>query len=147
DPMGVELSDIFITLKPRGKWQRARTQGELVAAMEKELKSMPGMRMIFTQPIEMRVNEMIAGIRSDVGIKIFGDDFDTLKAKAREVEKAVKKVSGSADVSVEQVTGQPLLQVEVDRNATARYGIPAREVLEVIEALGGRDVGMLQEGD
>lgn len=147
DPMGVELSDIFITLKSRGMWQRAGTQGELVAAMEKELKSMPGMRMIFTQPIEMRVNEMIAGIRSDVGIKIFGDDFETLKAKAKEVEKAVKKINGAADVSVEQVTGQPLLQVEVDRNAIARYGIPAREVLEVIEALGGRNVGMLQEGD
>lgn len=147
DPMGVELSDIFITLKPRNKWQRASTQGELVAAMEKELKSMPGMRMIFTQPIEMRVNEMIAGIRSDVGIKIFGDDFETLKAKAKEVEKAVQAIPGAADVSVEQVTGQPLLQVEVDRNATARYGIPAREVLEVIEALGGRNVGMLQEGD
>lgn len=147
DPMGVELSDIFLTLKPREKWKRARTQGELVAAMENELKSFPGMRMIFTQPIEMRVNEMIAGIRSDVGIKIFGDDFEVLKAKAKEVEKAVKTIPGAADVSVEQVTGQPLLQVEVDRNATARYGIPAHEVLEVIEALGGRDVGMLQEGD
>jgi len=147
DPMGVELSDIFITLKERGKWQRADTQDELVAAMEKELKNMPGMRMIFTQPIEMRTNEMIAGIRSDVGIKIFGDDFETLKAKAREVEKVVKNVSGAADVSVEQVTGQPLLQVEVDRSAIARYGIPAHEVLEVIEALGGREVGMLQEGD
>jgi len=147
DPMGVELSDIFLTLKPRDKWKRARTQGELVMVMEKELKNMPGMRMIFTQPIEMRVNEMIAGIRSDVGIKIFGDDFETMKAKAKEIENVVKKVSGAADVSVEQVTGQPLVQVEVDRNATARYGIPAREVLEVIEALGGRDVGMLQEGD
>lgn len=147
DPMGVELSDIFLTLKPRDKWKRAHTQGELVAIMEKELKNMPGMRMIFTQPIEMRVNEMIAGIRSDVGIKIFGDDFETMKAKAKEIENVVKKVSGAADVSVEQVTGQPLVQVEVDRNATARYGIPAREVLEVIEALDGRDVGMLQEGD
>lgn len=147
DPMGVELSDIFLTLNPREKWRHGRTQGELVAAMEKELKSLPGMRMIFTQPIEMRVNEMIAGIRSDVGIKIFGDDFETLKAKAKEVEKAVKAIPGAADVSVEQVTGQPLLQVEIDRNATARYGIPAREVLEVIEALGGRDVGMMQEGD
>lgn len=147
DPMGVELSDIFLTLKARDTWQRAHTQGELVAIMEKELKNMPGMRMIFTQPIEMRVNEMIAGIRSDVGIKIFGDDFDIMKAKAKEVETVVKKVSGAADVSVEQVTGQPLVQVEVDRSAIARYGIPAREVLEVIEALGGRDVGTLQEGD
>ncbi len=147
DPMGVELSDIFITLKPREEWQRARTQTGLVAAMEGELKSFPGMRMIFSQPIEMRVNEMIAGIRSDVGIKIFGDDVETLKALAKEVEKAVKKIPGAADVSVEQITGQPLLQVEVDRNAIARYGISAREVLMVIEALGGREVGLLQEGD
>ena len=147
DPMGVELSDIFITLKPREKWKRARTQDELVAVMETELESFPGMRMVFTQPIEMRVNEMIAGIRADVGIKIFGDDFETLKAKAKEIEKAVKAIPGAADVSVEQVTGQPLLQVEVDRDAIARYGIPAREVLEVVEALGGREVGMLQEGD
>ena len=147
DPMGVELSDIFLTLKPRDKWKKADTQGELVAAMEKELKNLPGMRMIFTQPIEMRVNEMIAGIRSDVGIKIFGDDFEVLKEKAQEVEKAIKEIPGAADVSVEQITGQPLLQVEVDRNATARYGISAREVLEVIEALGGREVGSMQEGD
>ena len=147
DPMGVELSDIFLTLKPREVWKKAETQGELVAAMEKELKNMPGMRMIFTQPIEMRVNEMIAGIRSDVGIKIFGDDFEILKAKAQEVEKAVKAVPGAADVSVEQITGAPLLQIEVDRNAAARYGIPAREILEVIEALGGREVGVMQEGD
>ena len=147
DPMGVELSDIFLTLKPREGWKKAETQGELVGAMEKELKNMPGMRMIFTQPIEMRVNEMIAGIRSDVGIKIFGDDFEILKAKAQEVEKAVKAVPGAADVSVEQITGAPLLQIEVDRNAAARYGIPAREILEVIEALGGREVGVMQEGD
>jgi len=147
DPMGVELSDIFLTLKPRENWKKAKTQGELVAAMEKELKNMPGMRMIFTQPIEMRVNEMIAGIRSDVGIKIFGDDFEILKAKAQEVEKAVKTIPGAADVSVEQITGAPLLQIAVDRDATARYGIPAREILEVIEALGGRDVGVMQEGD
>ena len=147
DPMGVELSDIFMTLKPRDAWKKADTQGELVAAMEQELKNLPGMRMIFTQPIEMRVNEMIAGIRSDVGIKIFGDDFEILKAKARDVEKAIREIPGAADVSVEQITGQPLLQVEVDREATARYGIPAREVLEVIEALGGREVGTMQEGD
>ena len=147
DPMGVELSDIFMTLKPRDAWKKADTQGELVAAMEQELKNLPGMRMIFTQPIEMRVNEMIAGIRSDVGIKIFGDDFEILKAKARDVEQAIREIPGAADVSVEQITGQPLLQVEVDREATARYGIPAREVLEVIEALGGREVGTMQEGD
>ena len=147
DPMGVELSDIFITLHPRERWKRAATQGALVTAMEKELDALPGMRMIFTQPIEMRVNEMIAGIRSDVGVKLFGDDFEILKAKAREIEGLLKAIPGAADVSVEQVTGQPLVQVEVDRDAAARHGIPSHEVLEAVEALGGLEAGTAQEGD
>jgi cobalt-zinc-cadmium resistance protein CzcA len=147
DPMGVELSDVFLTLKSRGKWKRARTQDDLVAAMEKELDALPGMKMVFTQPIEMRVNEMIAGVRGDLGVKVFGDDFETLKGKAREIEKILKEIQGAADVSVEQVTGQSIIQVEVDREATARYGIPAREVLDAVEALGGKEVGTLQEGD
>jgi cobalt-zinc-cadmium resistance protein CzcA len=147
DPMGVELSDIFITLTPREKWKKAATQGELVTAMEKELDAFPGMRMVFTQPIEMRVNEMIAGIRADVGVKVFGDDFDTLKSKAREIEGVIKNIPGAADVSTEQLTGQPLVQVEVDREAAARHGIPASEILEVVEAIGGTEAGVVQEGD
>ncbi|MEK7331056.1 MAG: CusA/CzcA family heavy metal efflux RND transporter, partial [Candidatus Eisenbacteria bacterium] len=147
DPMGLELSDVFITLKPRGEWKRARTQEQLVRAMEAELSSLPGMRMIFTQPIEMRVNEMISGVRSDVAVKLFGDDFETLKSKAREIEGVMRAVRGAADVVTEQVTGQPILQIEVDRDAIARHGIPARDVLDAIEALGTRKVGMLQEGD
>jgi cobalt-zinc-cadmium resistance protein CzcA len=147
DPMGLELTDVFMTLKPRDRWKRGTTQDELVRAMEAELSGMPGMRMVFTQPIEMRVNEMIAGIRSDVGVKVFGDDFDVLKQKAREVEAVLKAIPGAADVVTEQVTGQPMLQVEVDRAAIARHGIPAREVLDVVEALGTREVGELQEGE
>lgn len=147
DPMGIELSDIFITLKPRKEWTQAETQGDLVTVMEEALSVLPGMKKIFTQPIEMRVNEMLAGIRSDVGIKLFGDNFDTLKEQAREIESVVNEIPGAADVSVEQVTGQPLVQVKVDRAASARYGIPASEVLEVVEALGGRKVGELQEGE
>ncbi len=147
DPMGLELSDVFITLKSRGEWKRARTQERLVRAMEAELSSLPGMRMIFTQPIEMRVNEMISGVRSDVAVKLFGDDFETLKAKAREIEGVMRAVRGAADVVTEQVTGQPILQIEVDRDAIARHGIPARDVLDAIEALGTREVGTIQEGD
>ena len=147
DPMGLELSDVFITLRSPGHWKRAKTQGEVVEAMQAELSSLPGMRMVFTQPIEMRVNEMIAGIRADVGVKLFGDDMDTLKAKAREIEAALKAIPGAADVFTEQVTGQPLLEIQVDREAIARYGIPAAEVLEVVGALGMREVGRLQEGD
>ncbi len=147
DPMGLELSDVFVMLTPRKQWKHARTQQELVYAMQTELENLPGMRMVFTQPIEMRVNEMIAGIRSDVGVKLFGDDFATLKAKAREIEAVLEGLPGGVDVVTEQLTGQPMLQIEIDREAIARHGIPAREVLSVIEALGTRPVGELQEGD
>src|SRR5690606_11882976 len=85
DPMGIEVSDIFLTLHPRERWKRARTQDELTDAIRAELEGMPGMRMIFTQPIEMRMNEMVAGIRADLGVKIFGDDLDVLEEKAAEV--------------------------------------------------------------
>lgn len=147
DPMGVELSDVFVTLTPPQQWQRASTQDELVAAMTEELSGMPGMRTIFTQPIEMRVNEMIAGIRADVGIKLFGDDFETLKRKAREIETVLAEIPGASDVLVEQVTGQPVLAIEVDRDAIGRYGIAAKDVLEVVEALGTREVGVMQDGE
>lgn len=147
DPMGIELSDVFITLTPRDEWERASTQDELVAAMQEELSVLPGMRMIFTQPIEMRVNEMIAGIRADVGVKLFGDDFEILKDRAAEIQRVLEAIPGAADVVTEQVTGQPILEILVDRDAIARRGIAAREVLTVIEALGTLEVGELQEGE
>jgi cobalt-zinc-cadmium resistance protein CzcA len=147
DPMGLELSDIFITLKDRDRWRRAKTQDDLVRAMQERLSGLPGMRMVFTQPIEMRVNEMIAGVRADVGVKLFGDDFEVLKSRAREIEGVMKRIPGAADVFVEQLTGQPVLEIEVDRDAIARHGIPAHEVLEAIASLGTREVGVLQEGE
>ncbi len=147
DPMGVELSDVFVTLRPVEDWKRAETQEELVEEMEKVISTLPGMRASFLQPIEMRVNEMIAGVRSDLGVKLFGDDLEQLKAKAREIETVLKSVPGADDVSTEQVTGQPMVQVEVDRDAAARHGIPAREILAFVEAVGGRKVGELREGD
>ncbi len=147
DPMGVELSDVFVMLRPRERWKKARTQGELVEAMREELEVLPGERLAFTQPIEMRLNEMVAGIRSDVGVKLFGDDLDLLRAKAREIETALRAIPGAADVTVEQVTGQPVLQIGVDREAIARYGIPARSVLDAVEAVGVRHVGEIREGD
>ncbi len=147
DPMGIELSDVFITLTPRSEWKRAETQEELVATMQEELSVLPGMRMIFTQPIEMRVNEMIAGIRADVGVKLFGDDFDTLRTNAAKIQRVLEAIPGAADVVTEQVTGQPILEITVDRDAIARRGIAAREVLDVVEALGTLEVGELQEGD
>jgi cobalt-zinc-cadmium resistance protein CzcA len=147
DAMGVEVSDVFITLTPRSQWRSARTQDGLVRAMEGTLSSLPGMRVVFTQPIEMRVNEMVAGIRTDLGVKLFGDDFEVLKAKAREIERALRDIEGSADVYTEQITGQPVLQIDVDREAIARHGVSVREVLGTVEALGTREVGFLQEGE
>lgn len=147
DPMGLELADIFVMLKPSAQWTRASTQQELVSKMSEELAVMPGMRLIYTQPIEMRVNEMIAGIRADVGVRLFGDDLEQLKTKAREIEAVLKRIPGAADVFTEQVTGQPVLQIEVDRAAAARHGIPVREVLASVQSLGSRQVGLLYEGD
>ncbi len=146
DPMGLEVSDVFITLTPRNEWTKGETQDELVRAMSTALRGMPGMRTLFTQPIEMRVNEMIAGIRSDVGIKIFGDDFDTLRAKADEVRSAVEQIPGAEDVTVEQLTGQAMLAIDIDRQAAGRYGVLAGEILEVVDSLGTRKVGEVVEG-
>lgn len=147
DPMGIELSDVFVTLTPRSAWTRAGDQDELVAAMQQELSVLPGMKMIFTQPIEMRINEMIAGIRADVGVKLFGDDFEILQERAARIQQVLEGIPGAADVVTEQVTGQPILEVEVDRDAIARRGIAAREVLAVVEALGTLEVGEMQEGE
>jgi heavy metal efflux system protein len=146
DPMGVELSDVFITLKPRERWTQASTQDELVQAMSDALAALPGMRMIFTQPIEMRVNEMIAGIRADVGVKLFGDDFEVLQVKGAEIEAVLKGIPGAADVLTEQITGQPVIQIKADRQAIARHGIPVQQALDVVEALGAREVGAMQDG-
>jgi len=147
DPMGLEVSDVFVTLKPRDVWRKARTQSELVAAMERVTAELPGMRAIYTQPIEMRVNEMVAGIRTDVGVKVFGDDLAVLRRKAAEVRGILEGIPGAADLSTEQVTGQPVVRVRVDRDAIARHGIAAGEVLALVESLGGIEVGELQEGE
>jgi cobalt-zinc-cadmium resistance protein CzcA len=147
DPMGLELSDVFVTLRPREQWRKASTQAELVAAMQAVTADLPGMRAIYTQPIEMRVNEMVAGIRADLGVKIFGDDLALLKQKAAEVRAIVEAIPGAADVTTEQVTGQPLVRVVVDRDAIARHGIAAAEVLALVQALGGIEVGEMQEGE
>jgi heavy metal efflux system protein len=145
DPMGLELSDIFITLTPREKWTKAKTQGDLVAAMAKVTKVLPGMRAVYTQPIEMRINEMVAGIRADLGIKLYGSDLETLKAKGEEIEKVVSSIKGAADTTVEQVTGLPILRITVDNEALSRYGVPAQAVTDAIRAIGGIDVGEIIE--
>ena len=146
DPMGIELSDMFITLRPREQWKRASTQDELSAQIAEELQSMPGMRVVLSQPIEMRMNEMIAGVRSDLGIKIFGDDLDVLRDKASQVQQILESVEGAGDIYVEQLTGQPLIEVIVNQQEIARFGIPAEHVLEMVEAIGGIRTGQVRQG-
>ena len=147
DPMGVELSDVFVTLRPRDRWKRAASQDDLVAEMRAELADLPGMRTSFLQPIEMRVNEMVAGARGDLAVELYGDDLDLLKAKAQEIEARVRAVPGAADLSVERGAAGPMLEITVDRPAIARYGISARDVLDVVEAVGIRKAGQVREGE
>lgn len=146
DPMGTELTDIFISLNPRSEWTRADSQAELAAVMQRELSDLPGLNMIMTQPIEMRLNEMVSGIRTDLGIKIYGDDFDELARISDDIQRVLLDIPGASDIAVDQLTGQPTLRVRVDQQALARNGIPARHVLEFVEAVGGRTVGEVFEG-
>lgn len=146
DPMGVELSDFFLALKPREQWKKANTQSELTERMSEVLAQVPGMKTAFSQPIEMRINELVAGIRSDLGIKIYGDDLEELRRLGSEVQQVLSAVPGASEASVEQLTGQPFLQVRVDPKAIARYGIPTRDVLDIVEAVGSRRVGDIREG-
>ena len=146
DPMGTELTDIFASLKPRSEWTRASSQAELVTVMQAELADLPGLNMVFTQPIEMRLNEMISGIRSDLGIKLFGDDFDELVRISDQIQRVLLSVPGASDIAVDQLTGQPKLTVKVDQEAIARHGVPAKHVLEFVEAVGGRHSGEVYEG-
>ncbi|MEK7775267.1 MAG: CusA/CzcA family heavy metal efflux RND transporter [Candidatus Zixiibacteriota bacterium] len=145
DPMGLELSDMFMSLRPQENWTKVESQGDLVAAIDSLLEDLPGQNRIFTQPIEMRVNEMIAGIRSDVGIKLFGDDLNILEAKAEEIAEVVREIHGAQDVTVEQTTGQPQMRLTVDRQRLARFGFTAEDVLTSIHAIGGIDIGHVNE--
>ncbi len=145
DPGTIESTDLFISLKPRNEWKRARTQEQLVALMQPEVDRFPGQLTWFSQPIEMRINEMLSGSRADVAVKLFGPDLDTLVAKAREIESVLGAIPGCADLNTEQVKGQPVLRVKVDRAEIARHGISAESVLDVIESVGGKTVGEVVE--
>lgn len=146
DPMGQEISDVFVMLKPKDTWQTARTKYGLIARMEEDLKKIPGMQYSFSQPIELRVSELIAGVRSDVAIKLFGEDYEVLKSKAGEIERIVAHIRGAEDVKGEQVAGLPVIQIKIDRNAIARYGINVSDIQDVITtAIGGRAASQVLE--
>lgn len=146
DPMGVELTDVFITLRNRAHWMKAKNQGELVSLLQRVIRDMPGQRPAFTQPIEMRMNEMISGVRSDIAVKLYGDDFEVLKTKGQEIESILRSIEGCVDASTEQITGQPVLQIRARQDQLARYGVSARKVMDLIESLGSKPVGEIVEG-
>ena len=148
DPMGTNLSDPFVRLKPREKWETVRTKNELVEKIREELGKIPGIGLNITQPIAMRVDELISGVKSQIAIKLFGDDMEILKEKAEEIARVVATVKGVADLRVEQVAGQPYLTVDIDRNKIARYGINVADIQEIIEtAIGGKAATEVFEGD
>ena len=147
DPMGVELSDVIVTLKPREEWTTTKSKEELVEKMREALAELPGVASSFSQPIALRVDELVSGVKSAIGIKIFGDDLDVLKAKAEAVARVLGKVSGATDINVEKVSGLAYLQIEIDRDKIARYGINVADIQNVIEtAIGGKEASKVYEG-
>ncbi len=147
DPMGLEISDVIVTLKPREEWTTAKTKDELVDKMREAMAELPGVASSFSQPIALRVDELVSGVKSAIGIKIFGDDLDVLKDKAEAVARVLAKVRGSADINIEKVSGLAYLQIEIDRDKLARYGINVADVQEVVEtAIGGKEATKVYEG-
>jgi cobalt-zinc-cadmium resistance protein CzcA len=148
DPMGPNVSDTYVMLRPRDQWKRASTQEELAEAIEEEVAKLPGQSYEFSQPIELRFNELISGVRSDVAVKVFGDDLEVMLAQANRIAAVMRTVRGAADLKVEQVTGLPVLTIDVDRSAIARYGLNVEDVQAVVSAaIGGVEAGQVFEGD
>ncbi len=149
DPMPPSMADTFLMLKPRDQWPDPRKpKAELVEELEAAAKEIPGSNYEFTQPIQMRTNELISGVRSDVAVKVYGDNLDQLTRLASRVERVMRSVPGAEDVKAEQVSGLPLLTITPDPAALARYGLNPGDVQETVAtAIGGSVAGQLIEGD
>ncbi len=149
DPMPPSVADGIVILKPRSAWpDPTKPKRQVVAELAKLVESVPGNNYEFTQPIQMRFNELISGVRADVAVKIYGDDLAVMNATAEEIETVLKSVPGAADVKVEQTTGLPILTVHLDREALARYGLALADVQALVStAMGGTTVGQIFEGD
>ena len=149
DPMPPSVADNFIMLKDRKEWPNPRkTRDQLVAELNKAANEVPGNNYEFTQPVKMRMNELIAGVRADVAIKLFGDDLDQLLESGQAIEEVAGGIAGAQDVKLEQVTGLPMLSVTPDRDKLARYGVSMETVQDAVStATGGRQAGELFEGD
>jgi cobalt-zinc-cadmium resistance protein CzcA len=149
DPMPPSVADGFVMLKPRKQWPDPRKPKDAVVEdLARAVARVPGNNYEFTQPIEMRMNELIAGVRSDVAVKVFGDDLERLRETGESIAEVLERVPGAADVKAEQVTGLPMLEIQIDRDALARYGLSLDEVQEVVRtAIGGSVAGQIFEGD
>ncbi|MCW5618013.1 MAG: CusA/CzcA family heavy metal efflux RND transporter [Nitrosomonas sp.] len=149
DPMPPSVADIFIILKDQDEWEGPyKTKAELIAAMEQVVSDVPGNNYEFTQPIQMRFNELISGVRADVAIKVFGDNMDVLHDVGNRILSVIEKIPGAADAKIEQLTGLPMLSIQMDRVKMARYGLNVSDVQNVIAiAVGGLPTGLIYEGD
>ena len=146
DPMGMELSDMYVLLKPESEW-KARSKDEIEAQVRQRLDQVPGVAFGLSQPIAMRVDELVSGVRSQVAVKLFGDDLDILRTKAEEMARVLRQINGMSDLRVEQVSGLYYLKIEIDRAKVARYGINVADITQVIEAVGaGIGAGEIFEG-
>ena len=149
DPMPPHVSDTFIMLKPQDQWpDPSLSKSDVQAKIAAAGATLPGNNYEYTQPIQMRFNELIAGVRSDVAVKIYGDDFELIGDTANKIASAMRQVPGGADIKVEQTTGLPLLEVKPDKIAIARLGLNVSDVLDVVQiAVGGREAGLVFQGD
>ncbi len=148
DPMSMEESDVIITLKPKDEWVSANSKDELADQFKEALAIIPGMEVEFTQPIEMRFNELITGVRADIAIKIFGEDLDVLSQKANEIKNLIADVEGAADITVEKITGLPQMNITYKRDKIARYGLNIADINNVMSmAFGGTSLGQIFEGE
>jgi cobalt-zinc-cadmium resistance protein CzcA len=149
DPMPQNATDNFVILKPRAGWPNpSEEKGKLIERLEEALNQIPGNSMEFTQPIQMRFNELIAGTRGDIAVKVFGEKFEEMVPLANKIASIMRSISGAADVKVEQTAGLPVMNIEIDRDAIARYGLNVSDVQDVIAiAMGGREAGLVFQGD
>ncbi|WP_284078679.1 CusA/CzcA family heavy metal efflux RND transporter [Herbaspirillum aquaticum] len=149
DPMPPNISDGYIMLKPQDQWPEPRkTHEALLAAIQAEVEKIPGNSYEFSQPIQLRFNELISGVRSDVAVKVFGDDMNVLNETAGKISAVLQKIPGATEVKIEQTTGLPMLTVDIDRQKTARYGLNVSDIQDTIAtAIGGKEAGTLFQGD
>lgn len=146
DPMSMEETDVMVMLHPKSEWVTADTKDGLASAIEKELKKIPGVEIEFTQPIEMRFNELITGVRSDIAIKLFGNDLDVLQRKGQEIKSLIQHIEGAADIVVEKVTGLPQLSVRYNRESLAAHGLQIADINSLVAlAFAGKNSGVIFE--